>query len=563
MAKLYTNEYSFIRNFDLYGINIPLRFKNHSRYSSRLGMTLSIFTYILIFIIALYFSQDLINKKNFSLIISEKNVDSKNNLINITNTPILMRLLNYNGTPEDFDYTYFNLTSEFNVHIPINKTNNTSLIVKRTSKKIELEKCNSSYFSTNDINISEFICIKKNQEINLSGRYGDGIKGFNILEIFLSKCYRDESNSNNCKSDEEIINKAKNLYFQIFYYSNQINHFNISNPIYQTLRVENFQISTSFIKRYYYYFSLSKYESNNNIILNKKKVYNFFEYKNIYMDFVEYETDISTNQQSNRFIEVAFTTTNQITNYVRILTKIQDVFANIGGLVNVIFIFINYINTQIIKKTLACDITHTLISKTYKKACEKLYYKNKSFSRSLILNSNFNSNINLNNLDSNKKINNNNKISKIKSLENKNNISLYNFENFNMDLKFKNLLKDNSIDTKNPERQVTDFRCYEFLIPHFCLKKFKKFSLLHFYSKMFNHYLSIEEIIPVVETFSKIYRESSIMDILKKGVNKFHIFKWENNNNLSSFNYINKQKRINISSNSIIKNLKNNNKYEI
>ena len=58
------------------------------------------------------------------------------------------------------------------------------------------------------------------------------------------------------------------------------------------------------------------------------------------MDFVEYETDISTNQQSNRFIEVAFTTTNQITNYVRILTKIQDVFANIGGLVNVIFIFI-------------------------------------------------------------------------------------------------------------------------------------------------------------------------------------------------------------------------------
>ena len=71
MVKLYyTNEYSFIRNFDLYGINIPLRFKNHSRYSTRIGMTLSIFTYIFIIIIAFYFSQDLINKKNFSLIIS-------------------------------------------------------------------------------------------------------------------------------------------------------------------------------------------------------------------------------------------------------------------------------------------------------------------------------------------------------------------------------------------------------------------------------------------------------------------------------------------------------------
>ena len=450
-----------------------------------------------------------------------------------------MRLINFNGTHEDFDYTYFNLTSEFNTHIPLNISNNTSLTNNRTSKKIELEKCNSSDINIKGININEFICIKKNQGINLSGRYGDSINGFNILELILSKCFRDESNTNNCKSDEEIINKAKNLYFQIIYYSNQINHFDISNPIYQTLRVENFQISSSFIKRYYYYFSLSKYESYNNIILNKKKVYNFFEYKNTYMDFVEYETDFSTLQQSNRLIEIAFTTTNQIINYVRILTKIQNVFANIGGLINIIYIFVKQINTQIAKKTLACDITHTLISKTCKKACEKLYYKNKSFSRSSIFNSNFNSNINLNNLDSNKKIN-NNQISKIKSLENKNNISLYNFESFNMDLKFKNLLKDNSIDTKNPERQVTDFRCYEFLIPHFCLKKFKKFSLLHFYSKMFNHYLSIEEIIPVIETFSKMYRESSIMDILKKGVNKFHIFKWENNNNLSSMNLSNK-----------------------
>ena len=72
-----------------------------------------------------------------------------------------MRLINYNGTPEDFDYTYFNLTSEFNVHIPINNSNNTSFILQRTSKKIELEKCNSSYFSIKGINISEFICIKK------------------------------------------------------------------------------------------------------------------------------------------------------------------------------------------------------------------------------------------------------------------------------------------------------------------------------------------------------------------------------------------------------------------
>ena len=274
IRKLYTNEYSFIRNFDLYGITIPLRFKNKSKYSTRLGMILSIFTYIFIILISIYFSQDLINKKNFSLVISEKNIEYGKKFIDISNTPILMRLMNFNGTLEDFDYTYFNLTSEFNIHIPMNISNNTSLTNNRTSIKIELEKCNSSDINIKGININQFMCIKKNQNINLSGRYGDSINGFNILELFLSKCFRDENNTNNCKSDEEIINKTKHIFFQIIYYSNQINHFDISNPIHQTLRVENFQISSSFVKRYYYYFSLSKYESYNNIILNKKKVYN-------------------------------------------------------------------------------------------------------------------------------------------------------------------------------------------------------------------------------------------------------------------------------------------------
>ena len=89
------------------------------------------------------------------------------------------------------------------------------------------------------------------------------------------------------------------------------------------------------------------------------------------------------------------------------------------------------------------------------------------------------------------------------------------------------------------EKQARHFSCYEFLLPNFILKQFNSLNLLNMYRKLFEHYLSIEIIIPIIESFSKIFKESTSLNLLLKDVSNFHVFKRENeysSTNVSSFN---------------------------
>ena len=551
MKKININNLSFIRNLDIYGIQFPLRYKKNSSYSTKPGIIFSIITFIIAIIIIIYFGQDVIKQKNFSIISSQQSV-YHDSIINLSNETIFFVLTSQNGSFIEIDYSYLNITSESNNHI-VDKEDNFNL--KRYSKKIELEKCNSSYLKKynynfeviNENNINKFICIKPNQNLTFFGRYGDKINGFNIIEFFLSKC-KNGTNFNYCQSNEKIDDLLKKSYFQIFYFTTDINHFDIKNPIFKTLRVETFQISPSFIKRYYYYLTPSKYESDNGLLLNSKKKYNFFEYEETNLEFVEFEQDLTTNEEAHRIIEVVFTTTGMYKNYVRTLVKIQDIFAKIGGILNFLFLFFQTVTSYFAKKLIICDITNTLISNTCKKTCENFCRKNL---KTIHVSSNTNnknnkSDSNIISLMENKK-NNNNKndnlinINKIhnkvfeefrKVSEIKKKSTLFDFGKANK--KIKDYLKLNTFK----EKQSVDFSWYEFLLPNFILKKFNSLNLLNMYRKLFEHYLSIEIIIPTLESFSKIFKESTSLNILMKDVSSFHVFKRENeysNSNIYSF----------------------------
>lgn len=550
MKKININNLSFIRNLDIYGIQFPLRYKKKSSYSTKPGIIFSIITFIIAIIIIIYFGQDVIKQKNFSIISSQQSV-YHDSIINLSNETIFFVLTSQNGSFIEIDYSYLNITSESNNHI-VDKEDNFKL--KRYSKKIELEKCNSSYLKKynynfeviNENNINKFICIKPNQNLTFYGRYGDKINGFNIIEIFLSKCKN--GTNNYCQSNEKIDDLIKKSYFQIFYFTTDINHFDIKNPIFKTLRVETFQISPSFIKRYYYHLTPSKYESDNGLLLNSKKKYNFFEYEETNLEFVEFEQDLTTNEEAHRIIEVVFTTSGMKKNYVRTLVKIQDIFAKIGGILNFLFLFFQTVTSYFAKKLIICDITHTLISNTCKKTCENFCRKNLKTIHvsSNINNKNNKSDSNIISLMENKK-NNNNKndnlinINKIhnkvfeefrKVSEIKKKSTLFDFGKANK--KIKDYLKLNTFK----EKQSVEFSWYEFLLPNFILKKFNSLNLLNMYRKLFEHYLSIEIIIPTLESFSKIFKESTSLNILLKDVSSFHVFKRENeysNSNIYSF----------------------------
>ncbi len=60
-------------------------------------------------------------------------------------------------------------------------------------EQIELENCNNSiylkqYYEKSLFNLSNYLCIKPNQNVTIYGRYADLINGFQSIDIYFSKC---------------------------------------------------------------------------------------------------------------------------------------------------------------------------------------------------------------------------------------------------------------------------------------------------------------------------------------------------------------------------------------
>ena len=75
----------------------------------------------------------------------------------------------------------------------------------------------------------------------------------------------------------------------ILYLSEALEHYDKSNPIRKSFRSEVFMIVSNTVKRYYYYFAPGEYISDDGYIFTFNKFYEFFEYKNTAIDFVDKE----------------------------------------------------------------------------------------------------------------------------------------------------------------------------------------------------------------------------------------------------------------------------------
>ena len=86
---------------------------------------------------------------------------------------------------------------------------------------------------------------------------------------------------------------------------------------------------------------------------------------------------------------------------------------------------------------------------------------------------------------------------------NKRTISNSNIVKYNIKLaKFLN-------EKNNTSYQELKINYFDYLIPYFCLRKYKKYDLLCAYTDIMYSYLSIEEILPSIEKISKLLKEKN------------------------------------------------------
>ena len=497
------NKHSLLNNFDFYGIDFPLRYKNQERYSSLIGIILSLISIILILIILIFQAKNIFNYKYYTLFLDE----SYNNdyYINLNELNIMIGIVDNKGNFIEIDDNYLTISAKIN-NFSIQSNNELNL----NSSFLDLISCNLTNIKINEeFNNSNLLCFNPNQSLNIKGKYNDFLNGFSDISVYINKC--NKSYSKNCKSNIGFDKYIQNKSIVIMYLSDNINNEKINTPIFKKYISESFSITNSILKRINLIFSPSIYYLDSNLIFNEYKKFNFYENKYIEIDFID-------NNNENNIIEILFTTNSKLTKYYKNYNKFSNALGIIGGYINIIFIVFQRITCYFARKSLIIDITKTLVCNKCKQTCELLC--NRKMNQSLSNNiSNFNlmEQINNNRLifkNQNSYYNNNNESQKnISKPQENSKINMLRPEEIS-----NNQLKEFFQNKEKREKQRYQFSWIDYFIPQSFIKRFRQYSLLYIYTEIFYSYLSIEQIIPVIERFSKLCSDASSLGILLKAI---------------------------------------------
>ena len=562
----------FFESINIYGMPFSIRYKNKTTFSSKIGIILSIITILIILSLTLYFLIELITHSSFTILFC--NDRSKLHSIDLSNIPIMFNFLDLQSNSFLINQNLFSLSvwmkhftsiknnSDNNNNNNGNYNNNDELIINNNYNyhvkysKIELESCENSiyiekYPEMKKYELNKFLCIQPNQKIEIFGRHGDLINNFTSLNIFFG--YDENVVKNNLTSNlslYENYNKVLNgAYLSIIYLSNVIDHYSHKNPIYQDFRNEVFQINKNSFKSFVYYFSSLTYMSDEGKILNCYKNYTSFIFDHLTLDFLENgssESKMSFNNKNySMLIKISYTLADYPIIYYRNYLKIQNIFSEIGGCIDLIFIICNFITMYFSRKKLIVDITDNLVCHYCIDACTKNNkniskfihndYSNKDF---LVNSSLKRHSLNLNNIKNydliDKNIDNNiieekncsqNFSNKNGCTENNSKKEIYPRKDFgNKTLNFDNS-KLNKFLNENKVFQELKINLFDYLIPYYCLRKHKKYDLLCAYTDIMYSYLSLEQILPTIEKISKLLKDKNNESFFKSKINNIFTYR--------------------------------------
>jgi len=184
--------------------------------------------------------------------------------------------------------------------------------------------------------------------VKIARPFGDSI-GFSYINIYFTYCSEEKNETRKCKSKSELDKIFASYYSEVKFISYYNNHQNFEIP-YRPIITKIVELSSvSFFKRIYAYIKNSNYCSDSGLLFNFYDYYErtIFESSKTIIDFREKEF-----RGGKLLIQFTFTfNENGIEeNYFRSYKKIQNIIAEVGGLIKIvkmIFSFFAYLYTEI------------------------------------------------------------------------------------------------------------------------------------------------------------------------------------------------------------------------
>jgi hypothetical protein len=317
---------SFITSIDYFGQHVQLTFNKKAEMKTVLGGIVSLLMYFACIAFIISIGITLVFKLNPSTTLS-------------TQSQATAPLVDINE--EDMIFAFYVLGSDFKIlNDPSiasltafqqvnNRTDASNIINKKIP--IELKNC-SEYldfyksrgfekdFTANGLNNA--YCLSKNDTHILGGNFIDSY--YSTIQIFLTKCKNGTSVT--CKSEDDIVKRLKQGYFEFYYLDWNVDPNNYDNPFKRYMSNYFLLLDPMAWKLSQIFFKTTVVSSNVGLIFdtfeNKTKiVYDYFR------------EQIDTTAADKGIVQVSLVISQNITIFTRIYMKFQDFFANIGGLI--------------------------------------------------------------------------------------------------------------------------------------------------------------------------------------------------------------------------------------
>ena len=324
---------------DIYGSKARFTIKGHKTYQTVFGSIITLISYSVIFVFFIVFSKEIIYHKKPNVITSDL-IDSSPLHFLLSNEfiwAISLQFLNYSMYIDERVYTLKAYAAISNVH-----ENGTA---SETQVNLNLVKCSDYSFSV----IPEYfhgLALENLYCVNLTGIELRGVymeDKWTTINFRFIKCINSTNNNNFCKTPDEISEILNGGYIGIFTTDYQIIPSNYKKPA----QIYGKNIFTSFsIKQYmdfWVYFQIKQINTDKGIFFESILTQTFLTF--------ESTSENKDYRQSDNFLTVYIRESTNRKVLDRTYSKFQDIAANIGGIIKIIFI-IGEIIAYFIRRTL-------------------------------------------------------------------------------------------------------------------------------------------------------------------------------------------------------------------
>lgn len=288
-----------------------------------------------------------------------------NKAMELTKYPFLIGLADTNGLPFlDPDTIYSIIPKVWKSAYQTDANGKQQAVPTYTNYDVPFKQCNLLAYNSSDVldiykkipYQSAWKCFDPNENLTLYGLFGGFQPNFYIT-FYINKCVNSTvPGSPICKPKEEIERKLDTAFLSYNYMDFKINNNNITTAAQRYLRTDSLIVSSTIYKRFMIKFKQIDYKTDYGYVFTDYQTDNFYTIE----PFYENVDNRVVLRYPGNFCSMTLSVSSNIDLYVRFYTKLQDVMANIGGVLQgILFISVlicHYFSQKLFYASLANEV---------------------------------------------------------------------------------------------------------------------------------------------------------------------------------------------------------------